>query len=162
LEISSIEGENAEEIFRYMAPLIAVKPCLKCHEKQGYKEGDIRGGISISFPYNSYRIAAGQALSRIYIFHALFFIICSVLIFFLGRLLVRNISELEGSIVHIERLEGILPICASCKKIKDKNGKWNRVENYIEDCTNAEFSHGLCPDCAKHLYPEQFEKLKNE
>lgn len=71
-EFSSIEGENNKAVFRYMVPLVTEKSCLNCHEKQGYKEGEIRGGISISFPYNSYQVSMGKAFSRIYIRHAFF------------------------------------------------------------------------------------------
>jgi hypothetical protein len=51
-------------------------------------------------------------------------------------------------------LEGILPVCASCKKIRDDKGAWNQIEAYIRDRSDAEFSHGICPDCAEKLYPE--------
>lgn len=53
-------------------------------------------------------------------------------------------------------LEGFLPICASCKKIRDNEGNWQQLEAYIRDRSEAEFSHGICPDCARKLYPELF------
>ncbi|MDP3911577.1 MAG: MHYT domain-containing protein [Gemmatimonadales bacterium] len=61
------------------------------------------------------------------------------------RTLVR---ELQASVAEIKVLKGILPICASCKRIRDGDGRWEAVESYVRDHTNAEFSHGLCPDCA--------------
>lgn len=51
-------------------------------------------------------------------------------------------------------LKGFLPICAPCKKIRDDQGYWNQIESYIKEHSEAEFSHGICPDCAKKLYPE--------
>ena len=51
-------------------------------------------------------------------------------------------------------LKGFLPICATCKKIRDDQGYWNQIESYIKDHSEAEFSHGICPDCAKKLYPD--------
>jgi hypothetical protein len=54
---------------------------------------------------------------------------------------------------EIRHLEGFLPICASCKKIRDSHGNWLQIESYIRDHSEAEFSHGICPDCAKKLYP---------
>jgi hypothetical protein len=66
----------------------------------------------------------------------------------------RLISELQEALEKIETLQGILPICASCKKIRDDNGHWNQIEVYIRDHSEAEFSHGICPECAKKLYPE--------
>ena len=64
------------------------------------------------------------------------------------------IRKLQESLDTIKTLHGILPICASCKKIRDDQGYWNQVEVYVRDHTDAEFSHGLCPECAKKLYSE--------
>ena len=64
------------------------------------------------------------------------------------------IRKLQESLDTIKTLHGILPICASCKKIRDDQGYWNQVEVYVRDHTDVEFSHGLCPECAKKLYPE--------
>jgi hypothetical protein len=61
----------------------------------------------------------------------------------------QKTAELEKSIAEIKTLRGFLPICASCKKIRDDYGLWTRVEEYISKHTEAEFSHGLCPDCFK-------------
>ena len=54
----------------------------------------------------------------------------------------------------IKYLEGLLPICASCKKIRDDKGHWQSVEGFIRDRSGADFSHSLCPECAEKLYPE--------
>ncbi len=62
------------------------------------------------------------------------------------RTLVR---ELQAAVAEVRTLQGILPICASCKRIKNESGGWEAVESYVREHTNAEFSHGLCPDCAK-------------
>jgi CheY-like chemotaxis protein len=66
-------------------------------------------------------------------------------------------KELENALRNVKVLRGLLPICASCKKIRDDKGFWNLVEVYIRDHTEAEFSHGICPDCIKKLYPEYAE-----
>ena len=63
-------------------------------------------------------------------------------------------QELERTISEVKTLRGLLPICASCKKIRDDKGYWNQIDNYIEKHSEVEFSHGLCPDCAKKLYPD--------
>ena len=63
----------------------------------------------------------------------------------------RYHKELERRVV---KLEGLLPICASCKKIRDAEGVWHQIEVYIRDHSAAEFSHGICSDCAKRLYPD--------
>ena len=68
------------------------------------------------------------------------------------------IVELQKALVTIKKLHGILPICSSCKKIRDDKGSWNQLETYIREHSEAEFSHGLCPDCAKRLYPDYFKE----
>ncbi len=72
-------------------------------------------------------------------------------------------AELTKALRDVKKLSGLLPICASCKKIRDDRGYWNQIEAYIRERSEAEFSHGICPDCAKKLYPEYFrEDDKNE
>jgi AmiR/NasT family two-component response regulator len=68
----------------------------------------------------------------------------------------KLILELEDALAQVETLSGLLPICSSCKKIRDDEGYWNQLEVYIRDHSEVEFSHGLCPKCAKELYPEVF------
>lgn len=63
-------------------------------------------------------------------------------------------DELQKALSDIKKLRGILPICASCKKIRNDEGYWDQVEIYISEHSEAEFSHGLCPDCIKKLYPD--------
>lgn len=65
----------------------------------------------------------------------------------------RN-EELQQALKNIKTLEGLLPICAHCKKIRDDEGHWHQVEAYIQDHSEAEFSHGFCPDCMHELYSE--------
>ncbi len=67
------------------------------------------------------------------------------------------IADLEKALAEIKTLKGLIPICASCKKIRDDQGFWHAVEVYIRDRTDAQFSHGICPDCAKKIYPEFFK-----
>jgi len=66
----------------------------------------------------------------------------------------RLIVDLQEALERIETLSGLLPICASCKRIRDDKGDWKPVETYIRAHSNAEFSHGICPECSKKLYPE--------
>lgn len=63
-------------------------------------------------------------------------------------------QELQTALDTLKTLHGIIPICASCKKIRDDQGSWNQLETYISEHTDADFSHGICPDCARRLYPE--------
>ncbi len=68
----------------------------------------------------------------------------------------RLIGELEKALQEIKRLSGLLPICASCKKIRDNEGAWHPIEEYIASHSEADFSHGICPECAYRLYPELY------
>jgi hypothetical protein len=54
---------------------------------------------------------------------------------------------------HLKTLKGIVPICASCKKIRDDNGYWQQVEADVSSYTEAKFSHDICPECMKRIYP---------
>lgn len=66
----------------------------------------------------------------------------------------KLIIQLEEAMADVKKLSGLLPICASCKKIRDDKGSWQALESYITDHSEADFSHGICPDCFKKLYPE--------
>jgi len=74
-----------------------------------------------------------------------------------------RIQELQDALEQIKTLKGLIPMCASCKKIRDDEGYWQQVETYIMERSEVEFSHGLCPDCLKKHYPEYYEiKAKKE
>jgi len=74
----------------------------------------------------------------------------------LYRELARQKAELELAQKNVKTLRGMLPICSSCKKIRDDRGYWEQVEEYMSQHTDVMFSHGLCPDCMKKLYPDLF------
>ncbi|MFO7839819.1 MAG: GAF domain-containing protein [Desulfosalsimonadaceae bacterium] len=63
-------------------------------------------------------------------------------------------AELQKALNSLEKLEGMLPICAHCKKIRDDRGYWQMVEEYVSDRSNLRFSHSICPECAKKHYPD--------
>ena len=65
----------------------------------------------------------------------------------------RLLGELKTALAEVKTLQGFIPICSNCKKIRDDDGFWQRIEEYIQDRSNAQFSHGICPDCMKELYP---------
>lgn len=76
--------------------------------------------------------------------------------------LIKTIDDLKDANSKIKTLTGLLPICANCKKIRNDDGYWTHVEEYIAKNSDANFTHGICPDCSKKLYPEIQEKLKNK
>ena len=65
-------------------------------------------------------------------------------------------KELTEALSNVKMLAGLLPICASCKKIRDDQGDWTQIESYLHTHSEAKFSHGICPDCGKKPYPEFF------
>jgi CheY-like chemotaxis protein len=73
-------------------------------------------------------------------------------------ILTQRNAELQKALVEIKTLSGLLPICASCKKIRDDQGYWTQLESYISEHSEAEFTHGCCPDCMKKLYPDFYAK----
>ncbi len=72
----------------------------------------------------------------------------------------RLLNELQKTLNEVKTLSGLVPICANCKKIRDDKGFWNQVESYIQERSDARFSHGICPDCFKILYPGYCSKSK--
>jgi len=127
----------------------------------------ILGGILLLL-LNMYVLPAGWVL-RVPIVNILFSI--SILLWSLdiiGRVKVRaeeqrrlleaqvreRTQELEQALVEVKTLSGLLPICSSCKNIRDDNGYWNSVEQYLTRHTDADFTHGICPSCYDRLYPE--------
>jgi hypothetical protein len=66
----------------------------------------------------------------------------------------KLIAELQKALSEVKTLRGFLPICSHCKKIRDDEGYWNQIESYIHKHSDAEFSHGICPECAQKYYPD--------
>jgi len=67
-------------------------------------------------------------------------------------------AHLSTALERVKQLSGLLPICGSCKKIRNDSGYWERLESYIENHSSAEFSHGICPECLERLYRELDER----
>ena len=83
-------------------------------------------------------------------------------LFIIFGLITGNIiSRLEEALRNVKILTGLLPICANCKKIRDDEGYWQQIEEYIKEHSEADFTHGICNECVKELYPkylQEFEK----
>jgi PAS domain S-box-containing protein len=70
----------------------------------------------------------------------------------------KLILELREALNNVKTLTGLLPICSSCKKVRNDKGYWEQIEEYIQDHSGAEFTHGICPECGERLYPEYYKK----
>ena len=68
--------------------------------------------------------------------------------------LIDEKEKTQAAMAEIKQLKGLLPICSNCKKVRDDRGYWNQIESFIREHSEAEFSHSICPDCAKKLYPD--------
>lgn len=153
-----LTGPVGSRMFRYMEPLKTEAACLDCHANQGYKLGDIRGGISIAFPYAPFEESIRRAKRYALVTHITILGVALAFLLFLGRRMVRLVENLRESHRHIRTLEGILPMCANCKKIRKEGAKatdpgaWMAVDTYIAGHSEAKFSHGICPECAGTLY----------
>lgn len=165
-EVSSMETLQGERCFRMMRPLVTVPACLRCHEEAGRKPGEIRGGISVTVPMS--RFVSPGANLRLGLAHLALWLIGMTGLTFGARNLQRHsqarqqaeaererlILELQDALASVKTLRGLIPICASCKKIRDDQGYWTQLETYLAKHSDAEFSHGLCLDCIRKLYPE--------
>ncbi|MBN2656236.1 MAG: response regulator transcription factor [Spirochaetales bacterium] len=80
----------------------------------------------------------------------------------LNEKIMNQIQELRKANDHIKTLQGIIPICSYCHKIRTDEGSWDQMELYISRHSEAQFSHGICPECMKEHYPGVSEKHKNE
>jgi PAS domain S-box-containing protein len=70
------------------------------------------------------------------------------------------ISRLHKALAEIKTLSGLLPICSYCGKVRDDHGYWSKIEKYVQEHSETQFSHGICPDCLKKNYPEHYEKRR--
>lgn len=164
-----LETGPQEKLFRYMGPLYIEQNCLKCHGQYGVKVGDISGGISVTMP-------AGQLISSrneniLFLSGAYFLIWVFGIVGMYGahhrlrfeeKKKQKAINQLEDALQEVKKLSGLLPICSSCKNIRDDQGYWQQLETYIGEHSEAQFSHSICPDCAQKLYPDLYEKIQKK
>jgi PleD family two-component response regulator len=101
---------------------------------------DMGGADFVSKPFR-----AKELLARIH---------THVTLMALQRDLKKRNKELEEALANVKTLSGLIPICSYCKKIRNTEGDWEKLESYIRDHTNSNFSHGICPDCAKSHFPQ--------
>jgi len=72
----------------------------------------------------------------------------------------KSVDQLQKALSEVRTLSGMLPICASCKKVRDDEGYWSQIEAYVETHTHAQFSHGMCPDCLKVFFPDSLSQYR--
>ena len=80
----------------------------------------------------------------------------------LQRSLARRVQQLEEALARVKQLQGLLPICSYCKKIRDDRNYWQQLESYLSDHSEAQFSHGICPDCYEKIVKPDLECLRQQ
>ena len=80
----------------------------------------------------------------------------------LQKTLIDRVNELEDALANVKQLQGMLPICSYCKKIRDDQNYWQKVENYISDHSDAQFSHSVCPSCYENTVRPELERFRQE
>jgi hypothetical protein len=171
-EVSSIEDDQGERYFRLMRPLVTNPTCLRCHEERDHQVGEIRGGISVTVPMGRFAVAGEHA--RLLMAHlGLWLAGMAGLVFGIAdlrqHLRARQqaeaereglIAQLRAVLANVKTLRGLIPICASCKKIRNDQGYWTQLETYLAQHSEAEFSHGLCLECLRKLYPDISDEVE--
>ena len=154
----AVTGTAGNRVFRYMEPLQVDAGCIRCHEQQGYNIGEVRNAISIAFPYDPFDQSARRSERREIISHLLALGVALGILFFLGRKIVGLTQSLQETQRKVRTLEGILPMCMNCKKIRKEGAAatdqagWVPVADYLRDHSESEVSHGICPECMEKLY----------
>lgn len=120
------------------------------------------GALGILLSIALFQIIADQrntSVSSVYIYVA-----AALVYAFVGVIVgyaANTLRRIKQTLAEIRILRGILPICARCKKIRNDEGYWYQVEEYIRDHTEAQFSHGFCPECSRNIYQEEYEDKHN-
>jgi len=166
-DIITADPENRQ--YRYMGALQIEESCLQCHGQYGAKVGDIHGGISVTMPAEIMLTIQNHYISFLSGAYSFIWIIGMWGLWFsFNKIDKQNkdqdiiIHKLEETLAEVKKLSGLLPICCACNKIRDDKGYWQKIENYISSHSEAQFSHGICPNCAHQLYPDLVEKVKKK
>jgi DNA-binding response OmpR family regulator len=80
----------------------------------------------------------------------------------LQEALARRVREVETALLQVKKLEGLLPICSYCKRIRDDGNYWQQVESYVTDHSEVRFSHSICPDCMEQVIQPQISALSQK
>lgn len=162
-------GGDEGKYFRYIAPLWTEQPCLKCHAAQGYSEGDLRGGISVSIPADQVISDQNTHIRKVVLGYLTIWFLGLAGVFMAYRLISREyrkrsalIEKLQNAHQEVRTLQGFIPICAWCKRVRNDEGFWDQIESYIRDRSEADFSHCICPDCLRKFFPDHDPAENND
>jgi len=168
-ELGELLLDGPEPTFRYVAPLLVEPACLSCHAKQGYSVGEVRGGMSLSIQAAPVLRAESLRIRNIFLAYGAIWLMGLLGIGGAARRVGAAekgreavIEDLRQALGEVRTLHGLLPICASCKNIRNDSGYWEDIEVYVEERSDAAFTHGICPECALRLYGDLAEETAAE
>lgn len=152
IQMPGINGLEASEIIQDKCPTPVV--VLTAHQSNEFvgQAGETGVGAYLTKPPNSREIerAVVIAMAR----HGDLMTYRKM-----ARELAEKNAALEKAMEEIKTLRGCLPICANCKKIRDDKGYWERIEDYLRRNSDLDFTHGICPDCVRELYPDVADRI---
>lgn len=163
-KVAMTSTPRGEKIFRYISSLAIEPRCMGCHERYGDTLGSRRGGISVSIPAQPLIDLQNRQVRNLIASYLAIWLLGLLSIVTCARRMGKYeqersgmISDLQQSLQEVRKLSGLLPICCSCKSIRDDKGYWQAVEKYMGEHADVQFTHGICPACARKLYPELHE-----
>ncbi len=157
-EVYEVVEKPGEPVLRLLLPLYVEKACLPCHQQQGYQVGEVRGGLSVTVPMQTLYAQGRRETWTLVATHLVLWGLALGFIMLGRHRLARGLAERDQARRELKTLSGLLPICSHCKKIRADDGHWEHMETYITRHSEADFSHGLCPDCVAEHYPGLFEQ----
>ncbi|RJX36369.1 MAG: DUF3365 domain-containing protein [Desulfarculus sp.] len=159
-EVHQVLDQDGRPVLRLLLPLPVEGSCLPCHVQQGYRLGQVRGGLSATVPLGPLLAMGRQEVSNLWLTHLLLWVVGLAALGLGAWSLQRRIIERDRARDELQTLSGLLPICSRCKKIRDQQGRWQQMERYIQARSQADFTHSLCPACAGELYPEMYPEAE--
>lgn len=150
---------GADGRFRYLGMLEREPSCVDvCHPAAQQRAEATLGAISVGLDHAPFAAAGRAQVLAVVVGHAFVLAVALAVLWLLGRRLEQSLGRLRAAGERIGALERLLPICAWCKKIRpgdeeeEEEADWVRVEDYIADHVETEFTHGMCPDCATKMF----------
>jgi phosphoserine phosphatase RsbU/P len=159
--LETLKGKNAPElvVLDWMMPgLEGIEICRRLRGTPGFElvyvilltsrgdKGDLADGLAAGAnDYIAKPFDPGELIARIRVGERMVKLQSS---------LAARVAELEDAMAHVRRLQGLLPICSHCKKVRNEANYWERVDSYLTSRSDLEFTHGICPDCSEKMMKE--------
>ena len=144
-------GRQSKSVDAFAAMPTATPPYLILLTAKSSKENVVAGLDAGANDYLTKPFHRAELRARVQV---------GALVLELQRNLATRVSELETALSQVKQLQGLLPICSYCKKIRDEQNYWQRVDSYIAEHADVQFSHGICPDCYADVVEPQLDQIR--